>query len=50
MLSIYANYQVIYSLSERVAVNMQGTVFTTERLKIVLTIDNLYHTQCQCID
>ena len=42
MLSIYKlNYPVIYSLSERerererVAVNMQGTVLTLARLKIV---------------
>ena len=28
------NYPVIYSLSKRLAVNMQGTVFTLARLKI----------------
>ena len=42
------NYPVMYSLSERerAAVNMQGTVFTLARLKIVPTIKNLscrYH-------
>ena len=32
---------------ERAAVNMQGTVFILARLKIVPTIKNLYHIQCQ---
>ena len=31
----------------RVGVNVQGTVFTLARLKIVPTIKNLYHIQCQ---
>ena len=37
ILSRYANCQVIYSLSERerVAVNMQGIMFTFARLEIV---------------
>ena len=35
MLSIYAKLSVIYSLSESVAINMQGTVFTLARLKTV---------------
>ena len=46
------NYPAVYSLSERegVAAHMQGTVFTSARLKIVSTIKNLYHIQCQCVD
>ena len=32
---------------ERAAVSMLGTVFTLARLKIVPTIKNLYHIQCQ---
>ena len=43
MLSIYANYPVMYSLSEKAAVNMQGTVFTLVGLKIVPTIKNLIY-------
>ena len=46
-----------YSLSthcpkerERAAAHMQGTVFTLARSKIVSTIKNLYHIQCQCVD
>ena len=35
------NYPVMYSLSERVAVNIQGTVITLARLKIVPPIKNL---------
>ena len=38
MLSIYAE---LASHVQRVTVNMQGTVFTLERLKIVPTIKNL---------
>ena len=46
--AFYVNYPVMYSLSERerVAVNMQGTVFTLARLKIVPTIKNLI---CRCL-
>ena len=46
------NYQIDDSLSERegAAAHMQGTVPTLVRLKIVPTIKNLYHTQCQCVD
>ena len=29
---------------------MQGTVFTVAKLKIVPSIKNLYHIQCQCVD
>ena len=29
---------------------MQGTLFTSARLKIVSTIKNLNHIQCQCVD
>ncbi len=29
---------------------MQGTEFTLARLKIVHTIKNLCHIQCQCVD
>ena len=48
MLSIYATLSShLLTVCERVAVNMQGTVFTLARLKIVLTIKNLYHIQCQ---
>ena len=45
------NYPAVYSLSEkqRVAVNMQGIVFTLTRLKIVPTIKNLNHIQCQSL-
>ena len=45
-------YPAVYSLSERVrmASHMQGTVFTLARLKIVPTVKNLYHIQCQCVD
>ena len=45
------NYLVIYSLyeRERVSVNMQGTVLILARLKIVPTIKNLIHIQCQSI-
>ena len=47
-------YQLIQSSTrcqrERVAVNMQGIVFTFARLKIVPTIKNLHHIQCQCVD
>ena len=35
---------------ERAAGNMQGTVFTLARLKIVSTIKNSYHIQCQCVN
>ena len=35
------NYLIMYSLSEREAVNMHKTVFTLARLKIVPTIKNL---------
>ena len=40
----------LLDMAERMAVNVQGTVFTLARLKIVPTIKNLYHTQCQCVD
>ena len=40
------NYPVLYSLSERVAVNIQGIGFTIERLKMIPTIKNLI---CRCI-
>ena len=35
---------------EKATAHMQGTVFTSARLKIVPTIMNLYHIQCQCVD
>ena len=46
------NYPAVYSLSEkeRAAAQMQGTVFTLARLKIVPTIKKFYHIQCQCVD
>ena len=51
MLSIYAK---LSSPSNRCpkerAAHMQGTVFTSARLKIVPTINNLYHIQCQRVD
>ena len=43
-------YSVIDFLSERESDSMQGTVFTLARLKIVPTITNLFHIQCQCVD
>ena len=49
----YLNY-IAYTRSlkerERAAAHMQGTVFTLARLKIVPTIKNLYHIQCQYVD
>ena len=44
MLSIYAKLSshILAIQREREAVNMQGTVFTLARLKIVLTIKNLF--------
>ena len=39
------NYPVMYSLSERVAVNRLRTVFTLTRLKIVPTIKNLIYIE-----
>ena len=52
MPSMHAKLSAVYSLSERerAAVCMQGTVFTLARLKIVPTIKNLYHIQCQYVD
>ena len=46
------NYPAVYSLSEIeiAAAHMQETVSTAARLKIVPTIKNLYHIQCQCVD
>ena len=32
-----------------VTAHMQETVFTLEKLKIVPTIRNVHHIQCQCI-
>ena len=45
MLSTYAKLSAIYTLSEqeKMAAHMQGTVFALARLKIVLSIKNLYH-------
>ena len=42
----------VYSLSEteRERLHMQETMFTLARLKIVPTIKNLYHIQCQRVD
>ena len=45
MLSIYAKLSTRYP-KVRAAVNMQGTVFTFTRLKIVPTIKNLI---CRCL-
>ena len=36
----------VLAIRERMAINMQGTVFTLTRLKIVLTIKNL---NCICL-
>ena len=45
------NYQTINSLSERerAAAHKQETVFTLARLKIVPTINNLYHTNASVL-
>ena len=39
------NYPAVYTLSEqeKMAAHMQGTVFALARLKIFLSIKNLYH-------
>ena len=54
MLSIYAQLSshvlAILREREREAVNMQGTVLPLAKLKIVPTIKNLYHIQCQYVD
>ena len=51
MLSVYAKLpSLILVVQKRVAAHMQGTVFTLARLKIVPTIKNLSHIQCQCVD
>ena len=52
MLSIYAELlsRLLAVLTrERAAAHMQGTALTLARLKIVSTIKNLYHIQCQCV-
>ena len=41
MLSIMLNHLIMYSLSEKVVVNMQENVFTLEKLKMIPTIKNL---------
>ena len=47
MLSIYAELSShVLAIRERAAVNMQGTVFTLARLKIVSTMKNLI---CRCL-
>ena len=54
MLSIYAELSSPSTRCpkerERAASHMQGTVFTSAKLKIVSTVKNLYHIQCQCVD
>ena len=52
MLPIYAKLssRLLAVERERAAAHMQGTGFTLARMKIVTTIKNLYHIQCQCVD
>ena len=46
------NYPPVYSLFKRkgAATHLLETMFALARLKIVLSIKNLYHIQCQCVD
>ena len=49
MLNSPAIYSALSKRENRLH-NMQGTEFTLARLKIVPTIKNLYHIQCECVD
>ena len=48
MLNCGVSHPTCYS-RERAAAHMHGTAFPLARLKIILTIKNLYHIQCQSI-
>ena len=51
MLSIYAELSSHLAVPKgKAAAHMQGTVFTLVRWKIVPTLKNLCHIQCQCVD